>query len=222
MHPPQPSIDNSVASRTCPRAFELYQHLNSRTDNKKRTLGLRNVWKAIEQQIAANSNDFRQTTIGRITETMGGPTTQTIRNRNGEDYRRLISLAADETKSHFKGRPVTPESDKLRFLSKIEDQGTRHLVSIIIQENKSLRNEVNLLKRQISNSAPPISLRQAADIKSLPTISSVKRSAIEEFISQRHFTAKGWHVNEFGAIVDHLGDEIAPVGLYALLSELIS
>lgn len=210
------------ATEMCPKAYSFLQEKLSSAKNNRRIAGLKNVWSAIESQIIEGEGDFRYSSIGAFTVQLGGPTTQTIRNANGLDYRRLIDLAAGEATNLGERSASSGDALASSILEKISDRGTRHAVQIIMHENRSLRNEVNLMKKEIFMTAPPISMREQPVSKIASPVDSTKLMAVREFISERNFQAKGWRLNEYGAIVDGFNEEIAPVGLYAVLLEFLS
>lgn len=65
---------------------KLYENASTR---KKKTLEL--IHNACKKQSESDVNDFSFVTIARMIADDGGPSEQALRNKNGEDYRILIS-----------------------------------------------------------------------------------------------------------------------------------
>ncbi|WP_370311696.1 gamma-mobile-trio protein GmtX [Sagittula sp.] len=204
-----------------PAAYALYVQIRRSTRNTKKKNGLDNLWEVLGRQHVAKSSDFTVATIGSQTAKLGGPTSQTIRNANGQDYKAIINAFAQEAGGVTKGKLPKPNSDFEIALSSIDDRTTRHMVRLILQENKSLRNENNLLKNTIANEAPPIQTAPAHAPLKVPYLAPSLISAIREFLSPSAMHEKGWIVNEHGAIMDFLGNEIAPVGLHDALAQIV-
>ena len=205
----------------CPAAHALYVQKRNGTRNTAKKKGLDNLWEILCRQHVAKSTDFTVATIGAQTEKLGGPTAQTIRNANGADYKAIINAFAQETGGVTKGKLPKPDSDFELALSKIEDRATRHIVRLVLQENKSLRNENNLLKNAISKEAPPLQAAPRKEPQKVPLLASWMVEGIREFLSPAAMREKGWALNEHGAIMDSLGNEIAPVGLHDALSKIV-
>lgn len=222
------TICNDVCSASAPEAHAFYLSVLGRTKNVTKSKQLKTLWRVLGRQVTAGSDDYRVVTIGALTEQEGGPTTQTIRNANGADYRAIITKFADEVGGATKKAPRLSNEPHEKLLSGILDLQTRQHVRLLIQENLSLRNEVNLLKHQISHTSAPIvqphgSVVPGSDTAEpqIMTLSKSAREAIESFIDKRVLRSKRWQVNEHGAIVDAFDAEIAPPGLLDTLRQII-
>lgn len=206
-----------------PEAYALYVDAKEKTRNTTRQRGLDNLWKVLANQHAKKSTDFKVATIGAQTEALGGPTAQTIRNQNGADYRAIIVAFAKKAGGITKGKIAKPNTEFENAVAKIEDRATRHMVKLILQENKSLRNENNILKHTITNEVPPLrpAPTQQPQLPSSPLLAPYQVEAIKEFIEPAEMRAKGWALNEYGAIMDAQNNEVAPVGLHEALVSIV-
>lgn len=206
-----------------PEAYALYVDAKEKTRNTTKQKGLDNLWQVLANQHATKSTDFKVATIGAQTEALGGPTTQTIRNQNGADYRAIIGAFAKKAGGITKGKIAKPNTEFEIAVAKIEDRATRHMVKLILQENKSLRNENNILKHTIANEAPPLrsTPAQQSQSPSAHLLDPYQVEAIKEFINPAEMRAKGWALNEYGAIMDAQNNEVAPVGLHESLVSII-
>ncbi|MEO9632586.1 MAG: gamma-mobile-trio protein GmtX [Sulfitobacter sp.] len=204
-----------------PRAHTLYSTIKGKTRNTLKQKGLDNLWEVLRRQDVSNSTDFTVATIGAQTAALGGPTAQTIRNANGADYKAIINAFAKEAGGVTKGKPPKQGSEFEVALSAIDDRATRHMVKLIIQENKSLRNENNILKNALTKEALPIQASPRPVPRKTPSLDSTMVEGISQFLSPAEMQNKGWKVNEHGAIMDAQGNEIAPVGFYDALTGLL-
>lgn len=206
-----------------PEAYALYVDTKKKTRNTIKQKGLDNLWQVLANQHANKSTDFKVATIGAQTEALGGPTAQTIRNQNGADYRAIIAAFAKKAGGITKGKIAKPNTEFEIAVAKIDDRATRHMVKLILQENKSLRNENNLLKHTIANEAPPLrpAPTKQSQLPNSPLLNPYQVEAIKEFIEPAELRAKGWELNEHGAIMDAQNNEVAPVGLHEALVSII-
>lgn len=210
----------------CPKARSLLEEIFSKTSNTTKRRQLINLWTVLERQARANSDDYQIVTIGKQTTDLGGPTTQTLRNANGNDYRSIIAVFVEEIGAAGKP-PKKASSDPIEdMINGISDRTLRHQVRLLIQENRSLRNEVNLLKRTLTNSAPPIPVIGSATTRrtELPTASLTPSmiEAVSDFIKRVDEGTK-YRENEFGAVVDaNFDEEIAAPGFLQGLKILLA
>lgn len=223
-----PSSESKYAE-SCPRSRAIWEEILARTSNATKRKQLINLWTALERQATANSDDYRPVTIGAQTTQLGGPTTQTLRNNNGQDYRIIIAAFVEEIGAA--GRPTKKaSSDPIEDMVKgIGDRTLRHQVRMIIQESKSLRNEVNLLKRALTNSAHPIpSLNSVTTPKTEPTatpiVGEITPSMVEAlmtFVKQVN-DGQRFRENVYGAVVNAFDEEIAAPGFIQGLKILLA
>lgn len=120
---------------------KLYEKLSTR---KKRTLVL--IHNACKKQAKSSTKDFSIAAIARLVEDAGGITEQALRNKNGEEYRALIHQWDKYCREPKKARNSIVYDE---LLASISDPTTRSLVGILIAENKQLKKENSLLRRQI-------------------------------------------------------------------------
>lgn len=204
-----------------PAAHALYVQARNSTRNSAKIKGLDNLWEVLRRQHVAKSTDFTIATIGAQTAKLGGPTAQTIRNANGHDYKSIIAAFAQQAGGVTKGKLSRPPTEFEIALLSINDRATKHMVRLLLQENKSLRNENNLLKNTIAKNALPIQTTAAQVPVSIPFLTPSMIDAVREFLFPAGMHNKGWVVNEHGAIMDVHGNEVAPVGLQGALATIL-
>ncbi|AWN35493.1 gamma-mobile-trio protein GmtX [Methylobacterium radiodurans] len=211
-----------------PRTLERFREILSRTSSPTKVRQLRNLAWVLIGQARARSADYRVATVGNRTAACGGPTTQTIRNANGADYRALIELFAGEVeKPKAALEPASDREDAL--LAAIDNPSARNQVRLLLHDCASLRNQVNLLKNQIAREAPPIPTALSMPAQALTPneagaikLSRSRREALEHFISDSNMTTKKWRANEHGALVDALDIEIARPGFVDALRQVLT
>ena len=110
----------------------LYENASTR---KRRSLEL--IHEACKKQTQEGILDFSIGTIAKLIASDGGPSEQSLRNKNGEDYRLLIKQWADfasaSTKKLRKQKPMNLNDE---ILENISDPTNRALIGMIIAENK--------------------------------------------------------------------------------------
>jgi len=179
-----------------------------------------NVWKSLELIRASPCNDYRLGTVGKFTKAMGGPQTQSMRNASGIHYRNLIDKYAIAAKLP---EQATTNNIHDQLLKEVDNKHTQQHIRLIIQENTSLRNQLNVAKQNIAKNAPPIQSTKVMDQTpslSAPTLSKTKIEAINKFING--LEKKGYSINEFGAINDSDGLELAPPGFIDALRDVLA
>lgn len=181
---------------------------------------LQNVWKALETIRLANGNDYRIPIVAKLTEEMGGPKAQSMRNATGIHFRNLIDKYASVHQRPEQSKGDDPHG---KLLKEITDKHTKQHIRLLIQENTSLRNQLNIIKNNVARNAPPILPTSADDqTKSIagPILSEIELDSIKDFLEG--LNKKGYEVNEFGAIIDPDGIEFAPPGLIDALKGILA
>lgn len=180
---------------------ELYENASTR---KKRTLEIIN--RACDAQSKSSMKDFSLPTIAKIIAPEGGPTEQALRNKNGTDYRNLIACWANYTQSSMKKPSKQPSNIYDELLSNIEDATTKALVGILIAENKKLKAENILLKKESNFTIDMRKDNSAKDsVVIMPSpydFSDSEINALKSAISGDFFAEQGWTVDEVGRVKD--------------------
>lgn len=185
---------------------KLYENASTR---KKKTLELIN--NACKKQSESDVKDFSIGTIARLIEDDGGPSEQAIRNKNGEDYRVLISRWAEyyetTTKKPKKAKRTTVNDD---ILASISEPTTKALVGMLMAENKNLKIENSLLKEQ---TLPTIDMRPTNDISRNKDVVIVEPSykltdteieALRNAISEEVMERQGWTTDKHGRVKENI------------------
>lgn len=192
---------------------------------KQRSLDILN--EVCKEQAEGGSRDFSIATIGRLSAERSGPSPQTIRNKGGIDFRKLITTWAKHADGATKKPPKLQESSVYSILEKIEDPAVRFIVGTILAKNTKLQGEVNLLKRQteivIDRRTVPLSpvTHEADHQDNLPkNLTSTEISALKHAVSDELMEQEGWSIEPSGRIVNSLGRTIFKAGFTTAIRKL--
>lgn len=174
----------------------------AKTGRTKNSLNI--IHAVCKEQYERGSNDFSYSTIGKLSERVGGPKAQPIRNATGAVYRTLIdawSKFAGSKKSNVSpSRPRGLEDD---VLSLIDDSVARVLVQNYISENKKLKHENTVLKVAAKETVViDLSGKNRSVAASVEVVMPAsflleqERTALRNAISSENIRNQGWTINE--------------------------
>lgn len=202
----------------------------SATARKCRSLDV--VHGVLEKQAKEGALDFSIATIGRLSAAAGGPTTQSIRNKGGSDYRRLIEAwaAAQRTTTRKPPAPTSRQNLPTRdndILERIDDPALRAVVGTIIAERNRFRSEIQVLKAQSEfvvdrratkpNTAP--SVEMLPSLQGLLT--AMEREALTDSISDNLLSQRGWSLQLNGRMKDENGRTLYKPGYASALQKIL-
>lgn len=124
----------------------FFQNILDNTDSKKKKDNLKIVYDILLHLYETGSNNFSIALIGKLSKKEGGPITQTIRNAQGKDYRDLIEFFVNNITVSDKHK----ENSDYKLSDYIDDPALKAHINIIISENKSLKNQLNILKNNMN------------------------------------------------------------------------
>jgi len=187
---------------------ELIAQLSeSASTRKKRSLEI--IHNICKEQYGRGSKDFSIPTIGRLSAEEKGPSIQTIRNKEGGDYKALMQCWANYANGTTKKTKAKQENTTLdEMLAGISDPTIRALVGVVLAENRKLKSENSLLKQQTKltiDMRPPARplLNANENTEALPQISSLLPSeitALENAISVEFLKDWGFTTDDQGRI----------------------
>jgi len=179
---------------------KLKQNSTART---AKTLDLVN--KICVEQADRGSSDFSIATIGRLSEAVNGPQTQTFRNKTGEKYKALVQAWASYKK------PLRVASSKIKekdaWVNDIINSRIKWLVKDLLAQNSKLKGQLQLAKemsnihidlRPVSEDTGLSNFPKASLVK--PTLTEQQRSALVHAINPKELKKIGWRVDERGKI----------------------
>ena len=205
---------------------KLLETLKAKSNSRKqRSLDV--IYEVCHEQAKAGSRDFSIATIGRLSAERSGPSTQTIRNKGGADFRELITTWAKHADGATKKPPKLQESGIYSILEKIEDPAVRSIVGTVLAKNTKLQGEVNLLKQQTEividrRTVPLVPAPNDADHQAiLPNhLTSTEKSALQHAISDELMEQEGWSIESSGRIVNSLGRTIFKAGFATAIKKI--
>lgn len=197
---------------------------------KRKTLDLLNT--VLDKQAKSGVRDFSIATIGRLSAAAGGPTAQSIRNRGGKDYRRLIEAwAASQGTTPKKplsptNRQQIPRRDE-DMLKRIADPALRAVVGNLIAERNRYKSQVRLLQEKNDAIMDRRSARHTSPgaVEVLPSLegllTDMEREALEEAISDNMLQQRGWSAQDNGRIKDEHGRPLYKPGYVTAIKKIL-
>jgi hypothetical protein len=208
---------------------ELFAQLSENaTTRKKRSLEI--IHNICKEQYERGSKDFSIPTIGRLSVEEKGVSVQTIRNKEGEDYRALMQCwadYADGTTKKAKTKSENTTSDEI--LAGITDPTIRALVGVILAENRKLKGENSLLKQNTKltiDMRPPARplLNANESTEALPQTSSIlpmEITALQHAISEEFLKEWDFTTDQQGRI-KHKGRTMYKAGYVTAIKKILS
>lgn len=168
---------------------------------------LRLLDQLLKQHHEANEKDFSIATIGRLSSQHSGPSTQSIRNKTGADYRHLILAWATYSDTNIK-KPSgnTPNSSKeFDILQRIPDPAVRAVMGSVIAERNVLLKENRILKNQteliIDKRPPSMKIHRVEVVPSITgLLNEMELEALEHAISPTTLGNMGWKTDKSGRV----------------------
>jgi hypothetical protein len=201
---------------------EVYDELCKDASRTVRS-SLEKIKNACESQVNGNSKDFSYAVIGRISEANEGVTALTIgkSTKNGTAYRKLIDVYATVHSRPVGKKEPKGEAALLSRIKRMEDATARNLAFDLMQENRALKNELNILK---GAKTIDIDLRTNKSQSSTPLLDNVldkrERESLNHFISQNNLKEYGWTISDSGAISDMNGRKLTRPGFVQAIEKL--
>ncbi|SMY34474.1 gamma-mobile-trio protein GmtX [Photobacterium andalusiense] len=202
---------------------ELCAEATKRTES-----ALRVLHQVLYEQSQKEPLDFSIVTVGKYSKELGGPSTQTIRNRTGKHFQQLIEAWAAYSGTTRK-KPLSVRQKQLlnsndqHILDSIDDTVIRAVVGSLIAERNKYRDQLNVMK---ANSNIVIDRTQKASqqqsvVKSKSQLTPLEAEAIRAAISDKFMEKMGWVVMPTGQVKDTDGGEVYLRGYVNVLSKLL-
>jgi len=206
---------------------QLLEQLKS-TAGTRKARGLNIVNDICRKQFEQGKRDFSLATIGKLSTENGGPTTQSIRNTTGSDYKALISAWANYTGGSVKRESKPPNNPLFAVLEKIPDPAVRAVVGTVLAENTKLKGEVNLLKRnaQVVIDQRPLTVASGGGqtVQTLPAcngLTETEKEALRHATSERLLEDEGWHTDDSGRVLNSRGRVIFKAGFVTAIRKVV-
>lgn len=171
------------------------------------------VWQALQQLDAEGTKEFTVAQVGRRVEELGGPRAQSIRNRGGAHFRRLIARFAAGSSGITKRVPLRQPTQVQMAIAQIPDLGVQAVITMALEENRRLTAENNTLRNAYKELSIAVTSNMQQDrsdtadttIHSEATLSSfddLMLTSFERFLSERWMEERGYRCELNGSIVD--------------------
>jgi hypothetical protein len=203
---------------------ELCANTTSRTETSLRILN-----ELLKEQSKKQKVDFSIATIGKLSKELGGPSSQTIRNRTGKHFQKLIETWAAYSGTTMK-KPLsvahkqTLKNNDQQILDAIDDPVMRAVVGSLIAERNKYRTQLNVIK---ANS--DIVIDRTVNLKVPKPISScgcklspLEAKSINAAISDEFIKKRDWIVMPSGQVLDANGEEVYLRGYINVLRKLLN
>jgi len=189
----------------------------------------------LQKYEAEGGKDFSISEIGkRVSPLDGGPGYETIRATRNKHYRDLIEVWAAKAGTNTK-KPKSALStakmniDDYDLLERLEDPALRGIFGSIITERNKLKNENNLLKKDIEVviDRRPVAKNTSADNTIVKTISStineLEYEALKYSISNDCMEEHGWEIVEHGRVIDkEYNKDVFPRGFVNAIQKILN
>ncbi|MGA4606961.1 gamma-mobile-trio protein GmtX [Pseudoalteromonas maricaloris] len=185
-----------------------------------KSLGI--IRKACENELEKGRLNFTIASIGRLSESMGGPKEQAIRNKtnSGKVYRSLIKAYATTYQPKKEERVGILESYE-DVLAGVEDHKIRIRMLDFLAKNKKLENQIK--QQQMALNAPDWSDLQGNPISHSAIgidLNLIELKALSHFISQDNINSRNWSVSNDGQIIDESGKALTKRGFVDAIEKL--
>ncbi|WP_336353203.1 gamma-mobile-trio protein GmtX [Pseudomonas atacamensis] len=211
----------------------IFEDLKSQASTRQaKSLSLLND--VLKTQHAAGEHNFSIAEIARQSVKSGGPSAQTIRNKTGLVFRRLIEAWAAHAGSSMKS-PAPPFSKGGRIpkdyelLTRLSDPAMRAIFGQIIAERNRYRNELNILKahselivdkRPVQSSVQQVEAGSVQLVQTL-NLNDMEVEALNAAISDEFFEYREWTVSPAGQVKDENRREIYKHGYVNAIKKVL-
>ncbi|CAM3468619.1 gamma-mobile-trio protein GmtX [Arcobacter aquimarinus] len=200
----------------------FFQNILDKTDSKKKKDNLKIVYDILLHLYKTGSNNFSIALIGKLSKKEGGPITQTIRNVQGKDYRDLIEFFVN----NITVSDTYKENSDYKLSDYIDDPALKAHINIIISENKSLKNQLNILKNNMNknyklNYHVENNINNSLTDTSKNTLLSSEIESITKFIKDIETNSISIKLTDIGSLKDENDILIANPGFFDGLKKII-
>jgi hypothetical protein len=206
-------------------AETLYNTLFAEASSPKRRNSLTILWQALTELQSEGAKDYSIARVGKKVEKLGGPRTQSLRNKDGADFRRLIEQFGSSQGYDGRTTPRAMETQVQRAIREIPDLGVQTILRMTLEENRRLKHEIDMLRSayrelQVDPGREP-GASSATDTEQIEVLDSATVSvrvpkkaivSVEQFLSESWMEELGFRVEPDGSIVDMTsrGSLVAP------------
>ncbi|MBR9971812.1 gamma-mobile-trio protein GmtX [Magnetospirillum sulfuroxidans] len=195
--------------------------------NERRRGTVRALVQILNQMASRGVKAFTIVAVGRECEAVNVLKTQTIRNANGEDFRRLIEAFALARGASTNHRPVQHLTPLQEAIASIPDLDIRTRLNAMLAENRAQRAEIQALRQGFAKlQAPQPEPSHSAESSPFeveilpPRKSDINLGPLERFASADWIDDQAWTIGESGALYNG-NAMISPAGFVPTLRAVI-
>lgn len=203
---------------------DFYNTLLSSISTERKRKSLQIVYEVLLDQYENSSNNFSIAHIGNQSKRKGGPIEQTIRNKDGKEFRELIKFFADNV-----GVSNSSSYKEYELSDYIEDPGLKAHINILIAENKSLKNQLNILKQNMSKNYELVYNNDSDTLDGSRELSYIKNplnrseiDAIRKFAKDIDNNCSPIKLTSTGSLKDENGLLVANPGFFEGLKKMLA
>ena len=210
------------------KALREKEALVARTESTKKQKNIDRVWAALEDMRARKETDFSLASVAKAIERLGlpGPKYQSLRNRDGADFKALIDAYRQEHGRAPKAAQESEDGDEDLPLA-IADPRIQHRVRVLLREKRILADRNKILHEQVVRLSSTPALPTSSTTATASSAGASSFSA-DEIDAVRHFMERMESVgllpdHETGCILDRRSDrEVAPPYFLDALKRILS
>ncbi len=172
-------------------------------------------------EIAQGSRDFSTSVVGNLAKSKGGPSAQSISNKNGQRYRDLINAYQRAYPLPIKLKTSTSRN----WIDQIQQPGIKGNVLIMQSELKKLRDENKVLRNLLANKNDLVVTLTQSRIQSYNTISHLTETdfdSLKSAIDPERLKTFGLKLGEGGSIENANGAEVFEIGFADAIGKIIT
>ena len=172
-------------------------------------------------EIAQGSRDFSTSIVGNLSNAKGGPSAQSISNKNGKRYRDLIN--AYQRAYPLPNKLTTPNTKY--WIDQIQQPGVKGNVLIMQSELRKLRDENKILRNLLANKndlVVTLSQSPPQSVNSYPHLTETDYESLKSAIDPKRLKTFGLRLGESGSIENVNGDEVFEIGFADAILKIIT
>lgn len=212
---------NNLISNACDvikDARVLYESLKKNAKKEEKVKNLDKLWIVLNEIREEGGKDFSLAEIGRRLEKVGGMKTQSLRNKQGKDFRDIIQAYANAISGSTRYIPKN-RSNIDEALSLINDPSIRATIKIALDEAKRLKVINDNLHAAFKNIQIGSILNQhnKSELKEETIKYSDKEilsfqfiQALKKGIDTKRLAQQGLNIENNGSITNEHGDIVFP------------
>jgi len=209
---------------------ELLEELLKLANARKRQ-SLQIIHDICREQHERGSRDFSIACIGRLSEKRGGPKTQPIRNKSGEEFRALINAWATFTGGASRKVAKPKENFLSEVLRQIPDAAVRAVMGNALAENTKLKGQLNALKSQTNIvidqrlTIPSTTYQSTASDEIFEVhngLTEIEVAALQHAISGDFLADQGWIAEPNGRVKNASGRSLYKAGYVTAIQKILN